>query len=554
MDSLPIVTRELRLAARRPRTFLIRVGFALCGCVYVMGLLSPSFRGVASPAVAGRSLFQILGGAAFFLCLIAGAFVTADSLSEEKREGTMGLLFLTDMGGCDIALGKLVAKSLNPFYALAGILPLLGLPILFGGVTSGEFVRLSLTLLNTLFLSVTIGLGISSISLRGRRACLGTLGALGALSGLPWFLDFWAGAAGWSRMLMALSPAQGWYLIDETRYQAASGAFWGAFWTAHFLAWTCAAAACLATPRTWKDFAPNPKQALRLRRWREWTLGSKANQRAGRARWLDLNPVLWVARRERHRRAFFWGFLGLYFAVWLLCYRLMPNAWATPQAILVTATLLHLTLKLWLAIEASRRLASDKRSGVLELLLVTPLEVSEILKGLIAGMRRQFLLPIIFVAGIDILLLLFGMSQSAGSDPLPLVFIVGMGLFLADAYTLSWVGLWEGLSAKGDGQAFARTILQVLVFPSLLFVGVGGVLFMSAPGSPGPLVACWFAVGYLTDLVLCVMANAKLSERFRAAATGVFESRPRFSLPKFRPRQRGGIEPLSADFSLFSDP
>ena len=221
---------------------------------------------------------------------------------------------------------------------------------------------------------------------------------------------------------------------------------------------------------------------------------------------------------------------------------------------MITGTLLHLVLKLWLSMEASRRLASDKSSGVLELLLVTPLAVPDILRGLLAGMRRQFLLPFIVVTGIDILLLQFGLSQSAKSSTLPLLFLAGMGLFAADAFTLTWVGLWEGLSARDPSRAFFRTILQVLVFPSLLFVGLGGFVFVSGSGSPEPLIACWFAVGYLTDLVLCLTTTTRLTERFRVAATGVAERRPAQLWQRFRPKKTSEPEPLSANFSLFSDP
>jgi len=560
MDSLPIVTRELRLASRRARTYWLRGGLTLVVSVYVLGLLSPSFRGVISPAVTGRALFQFIGGAAFFLCLMSGAFVTADALSEEKREGTMGLLFLTVLRGYDVVFSKLVAKTLNPFYALIAVLPLVSLPILFGGVTPGEFVRLSFVLMNTLFFSAAVGLGISSISTQGRRACLGTLTMLGAVSGLPWLFDFLAGSSAGSRALMAFSPVHAWYLIDEKHYQAGAAGFFSCLGTTHLLAWAALAAACFATPRTWKDFAPNPNQALWQHRWRRWTLGAEAHQRAMRLRWLNINPVLWLARRERHRRAFFWGFLALYFMLWLLCYCFLPKAWATSEGILVTGTLLHLVLKLWLAMEASRRLATEKRDGVLELLLVTPLEVSDILKGLVIGMKRQFLLPFIVVAGIDVLLLLFGLSHSAKSAALPLFFLAGMGLFAADAFSLTWVGLWEGLSARGGSQAFLRTILQVLVLPSLLFVGIGGVISVSGSGSLEPLIACWFAVGYLTDLVLCLVTTARLTERFRSAATGVSEPRQeRFRLQWrfwqwFRIKQQAGLDPLAADFSLFSDP
>jgi hypothetical protein len=48
---------------------------------------------------AGNPLFNLLTGYTFALCASAGIFLTADSLSEEKRDGTLGLLFLTDLEG-----------------------------------------------------------------------------------------------------------------------------------------------------------------------------------------------------------------------------------------------------------------------------------------------------------------------------------------------------------------------------------------------------------------------------------------------------------------------
>ena len=63
-----------------------------------------------------RQLFAALAGCAFILCLFAGVFLTSDSLSEEKREGTLGLLFLSSLLGSDIVLGKFSALALNAFF------------------------------------------------------------------------------------------------------------------------------------------------------------------------------------------------------------------------------------------------------------------------------------------------------------------------------------------------------------------------------------------------------------------------------------------------------
>src|SRR5437762_6345486 len=68
-------------------------------------------------AMHGRYLFRALFGFAFVYCLFIGARLTADCLSEEKRDGTLGLLFLTDLKGYDVVFGKLAATSVNSIYA-----------------------------------------------------------------------------------------------------------------------------------------------------------------------------------------------------------------------------------------------------------------------------------------------------------------------------------------------------------------------------------------------------------------------------------------------------
>ncbi|MBC8001111.1 MAG: ABC transporter permease subunit, partial [Opitutaceae bacterium] len=278
MELLPTATRELRLAARRSRTYSTRVGFNALAILVVFGLLSPSFAGVRSPAETGQFLFLALSAVAFFLSLISGAFMTADALSEEKREGTLGLLFLTDLRGHDVVLGKLVGKGLNPFYALISVLPLLALPMIIGGVTPGEFFRMSLVLLNTMFFSLTLALAASAISVASRRAWALTMFTLAALSGIPWMLVYLTGSSPFAIALTQFSPVFGWLTSMDSQYGSNESIFWSSLGFIHFLGWASLLAACAAAPRFWQDFAPNPRQAEWQRRWRIWLLGSDQHQ------------------------------------------------------------------------------------------------------------------------------------------------------------------------------------------------------------------------------------------------------------------------------------
>lgn len=554
MELLPTATRELRLAARRPGTYWIRVGFNALAILVVFGLLSPSFRGVRSPTETGQFLFLALSAAAFLLSLISGAFVTADALSEEKREGTLGLLFLTDLRGHDVVLGKLVGKGLNPFYALIAVLPLLALPMIIGGVTPGEFFRMSLVLLNTMFFSLTLALVISAISVAGRQAWALTMLTLALLCGLPWALVYLLKTSPLSVALAQFSPAYGWVTAMDSEYGSKGSLFWSSLGFIHLLGWASLLVACFVTPRFWQDFPPGPRRAEWQRRWRTWLLGSDEHQLAQRRRWLDVNPLLWLARRERHRRAIFWGFVLLYFGGWFLCSQFLSGAWVSPEVTLVTASVLHLVLKIWLAMEVSRRVATDKHNGVLELLLVTPLEVPDILKGLVAGITRQFLGPVLVVLGVDVLLLTFGMNRAVGNQPsLALTFLAGIGMFAADAYALTWVGLWQGLTAKNSGVAFLRTIVIVLVMPWLVFTGLGAIIFVNGPGSAEPVIAAWFAVGYLTDLVASLLATGWLADHFRTVAAEGSASRLKFSRLVRRRSTLAEKVPLAGNYSIFGD-
>src|SRR5579884_1781379 len=138
MTSLPIVERELRVSARRHLTYWLRVAGAgglllVFGLMFTVGTFS---RGSGM----GIIIFSVLKWIAYIVaaCMV---FVASDVLSEEKREGTLGLLFLTDLKGYDVVLGKLFSMSLQSFYALLAGMTVLALPLMMGGVTGNEYWR-----------------------------------------------------------------------------------------------------------------------------------------------------------------------------------------------------------------------------------------------------------------------------------------------------------------------------------------------------------------------------------------------------------------------------
>src|ERR1041385_3110557 len=130
---LPILERELRVGARKRSTFWLRIIAALVAFAIGTGFLILTRVGHWPGSVSlGSGLFTTLTWLCLGAVLGAGLFLTSDCLSEEKRAGTMGFLFLTDLRGYDVVLGKLLAASLRGLCALLGVLPILAVTLLMG--------------------------------------------------------------------------------------------------------------------------------------------------------------------------------------------------------------------------------------------------------------------------------------------------------------------------------------------------------------------------------------------------------------------------------------
>ena len=95
---LPILERELRIAARGKAVYRWRLGIAALGLAF-MAILSTTSSGSASSQIQGSVLFRGRVVVSALYAFLASMAVTADCVSREKRDGTLGLLFLTEWRG-----------------------------------------------------------------------------------------------------------------------------------------------------------------------------------------------------------------------------------------------------------------------------------------------------------------------------------------------------------------------------------------------------------------------------------------------------------------------
>ncbi|HUL51338.1 MAG TPA: ABC transporter permease [Candidatus Nitrosotalea sp.] len=538
MTFLPIVERELRVAARRRGTYWSRAASALVAIVICAWLFL--FTARTDPVrELGKTLFYILSVIFFGSGLLAGVRFTADTLSEEKREGTLGLLFLTDLKGYDVVLGKLVASSMSAFYGLLAIFPVMAIPLLLGGVAPAEFWRMTLVLSNTLFFSLATGLFISSVSRDPRRAMAGTLLTILAINGLTPAVGLYLAHVYNAREVddVFLIPCAGfaYRLVFDGAYRTSADQFlWSILFT-QCCAWVFLIFASIASRYSWRD-KPAGATTARLRdRWNRWVNGDEQQRKRFRTRLLDQSPCYWLGGRDRLKPALVWGVIGLAAAFWLWGFFKWRQDWVSEGINLITAVLMHTMLKVWIASEACQKLGRDHRNGALELVLSTPLSVSEILRGQILSLRRQFLWPICFVVLVDLNFLMTGLRHEGlgGDNSWAWVCLAGITVFVADVYTICWVGLWVGLTARRANRATANTVMRVMVLPWFVWFIVVLCASLIAlltrfENEPEYLLGLWFVLSMVNDAAFYLWTRRRLHQDLREVATRRFSwSRPR---------------------------
>jgi ABC-type transport system involved in multi-copper enzyme maturation permease subunit len=535
MTLLPIVERELRVAARRRGTYWTRAAIVMVATILAMVSFLASL--VIPVAKFGQILFWGLSGMSMLYCLIAGRLLTADCLSEEKREGTFGLLFLTDLKGYDVVLGKLAAKSFNGFYGLLATVPVLAIPLMVGGMTYGEFWRMVVVLVDTFLFTLAIGIFASAISRDYQHAMgrnfallLVTTALLPACAGALYVLK---PAMPLQTELLLPCPVYTFVLCSDSMYTKAPLLFWSSAGVIHCMTWMLIFLACRLAPRSWQDkpVPPRPEAGQRRQRWQWWREGSAAKQNAFRKRLLDRNAYYWLAGRPHVKPAWVWTLLVLV-VCWMV--RTTLAVGRLEATVCVTgALLLNSTLKLWIALEAGQQLAADQKGGAFELLLSTPLTAGDILRGQFLALTRQFLKPLLVVIVAEFLCMLVLAQPAyrwARLDPTGAQeawgWAAGILMLAADAAALSVVAMASALTAKSYAQASMRTVRCILVVPWVLY-GLAYLivnLFLEWwPNWTSYLsweyqLATWFGLGILIDIGFGWTAWHRLRTDFRSLA------------------------------------
>jgi ABC-type transport system involved in multi-copper enzyme maturation permease subunit len=483
MNSLPVIVRELRVEARHSMNYWLRVLGAgvMLGVTVMVGVhLEGRIAGK------GSVMFGVLQPTLFSLIWLLVPIMTCDSISRERREGTLGLLFLTPLRPVDVGIAKALSGILRAFTLILAILPVIAISLLLGGVSGQDLLRAALMNLMALIGAIAAGLLASSRCREFSRAALLCLlfsaaflillgsipvihvlrqvaaGAWGGLQGMPgWFVPVfltigpWVVCSGvddsWRQSPWATSPTY----LELSMWQV-------------FAAVGVLLLVLLLLNRHLRKLSVETGLTKRQLWW--WQtfctprLFKRTFTRVNRGL-LNRNPIGWLQRRTWTARITTWGWLGALVTVEAFIVTFLVTGQAGWDDLMEVQPLIAAFLGVGITFSAADSFRKERETGALELLLVTPLTVRQVIWGRLFGLWGQYLPVFLLLIGTWWYTASWQLWQDSGALRM---LRYGFGLIFTSSFVfLPVIGLYQSLRRRNFITAWLNTTIFGLVIPLL---------------------------------------------------------------------------------------
>jgi ABC-type transport system involved in multi-copper enzyme maturation permease subunit len=467
----PIFDKELRVASRRRRTYLLRFVYVAFLTLFVVQVLAVSVRMPGSGSTAlqvsqmGFMALRVVSTIVWFQFLLAqllAIVLLSGAIGNEIRHGRLDALLVTPISDLQIVVGKLLSGLLQLILLLAVSLPLLAVVRVFGGVP-WDYVTSSLcvTLTAALFTG-SLSLLLSATNRHAYRVVTNAIG---------WCLVLWGGSAGllallrWVGYISSAMVEHVLYLTNpfvvmgtQTRSMLAASTRLSPLVLTHCLAMVGGAALMLLLA-VWRirrvALAPVPGQGPTSGRgavtpetpgllgaWWPW---SRAIRR------VTGSPITWKELRRpifpRGRRGVV-NALGLIVAGCLIIGLLVFLVISTPMTVahmcVGAVGLLQLLFIINVATGSASAITREKEAQTLPILLTVPLSGRAIIRGKALGLLYRNLLllaplPLLLIVGYMLAPRAFRITGGAAATVTLLeiaaasdvVFVLGLGLCLS---------------------------------------------------------------------------------------------------------------------------
>ncbi|MDX1953517.1 MAG: hypothetical protein SFY81_15185 [Verrucomicrobiota bacterium] len=392
MQAWTVIARELRAQSRQNWNYHIRVltttALLICFSLYFVA----NDRSKSD----GRLLFMILHAATVIMLLLVIPLLVADTFSRERREGTLGLLFLTPLKSMDIATGKIFAQLWRALSVWLCTFPLFTIPVLMGGLEWHNIAQ-SITIQFVAFCAAVAGGMVASCLTTSGIAvlfiaeifALGFAKFLGIVLLLPLLITFsnlhwhslgmlWGELVFNSRQLhetLFLNAPHIYYVVPAYSMLCGLLALLGAILFSSFRL---------------KRINRIGIQSVLMEKWKKAFFTPRFLLGVFKSRLhksLQKNPISWLEQRTASARLAKWG----WFALILLGETYCAMTYGTAQAGSYLQLVYGFLIIAGMALSASISFREERQNGALELIMVTPLTIMQIIGGRILGLYKLFL-------------------------------------------------------------------------------------------------------------------------------------------------------------------
>ena len=508
----PVFDKELRVASRRRRTYLLRFLYIGALTWFVVMVLDVSVSGSngGSAVVQAAQMGQLASRAVativwfeFLLAQLLAIVLLSGSIGNEIRQRSLDVLLTTPITSLQIVLGKFAGALLQLLLLLAVSLPLLAVVRVYGGVPWNYVIVSLCIILATALFTGALSL-LVSVTDRHAYHVMSTVAGFCVL--------LWAGGAaaigllglidGFSRttgqmLLYLTNPFCSLGVETATMATAVSSRWTAGLWPIHCAILLAAAALLLLLAarrvrRVALASGASAKGAVSDTKSTSSSVPAKPSPwrwRSSAVRRVQGSPIVWKERRRplyRRRRGVL-GILSTILVVLLMASLVVFFFVAAPTSLgrfcLAVAGLLQFLFVVSVAVSAASAITREKEGRTLTSLLVTPLESGWIIKDKAVGLLLRSLLILI---------------------PVPILGVVGAAFP---------PGFATGLPSLLFG------LLTVILGETVFFLGLG--LCMSVHLKTGVSAVVATFAGYL---VVRILVDGFLGQAFRMLVqTGVLD-------------------------------
>jgi ABC-type transport system involved in cytochrome c biogenesis permease component len=173
---------------------------------------------------------------------------------------------------------------------------------------------------------------------------------------------------------------------------------------------------------------------------------------------LEANPIGWLEQRTWSGRLITWGWLAVIISLYSAVLS-DPNFF---QRTSIPQNVMAWTLVLSMAISTAGSFRRERESGVLELLLVSPIRERTIISGRLRGLWAQFLPA--FALLLVVWFYLASISLTRGESGGPILF------YATTFFSLPVIGLYFSLRCRGFMTALLATLCGTFAIPLIIAV------------------------------------------------------------------------------------